>query len=627
MSLLQQRQPSSQDSVPPGTDQSVLAPEKWTHELTKEFGWNEKYPRMIADVNNDKKQDIVGFGIDGVWLATSNGTAFTPALVLLDAFNERTGWRVEKHERLTGDINNDKLDDIVGFGDAGVYRALSTGGGFAPVSPTPVVPDFGYDQGWRVDKHVRLLADVNNDGRKDIVGFGDDGVRLSLATSDGNFSNPVFVLANFGYKQGWRTERHIRTTADVNGDGMQDIVAFGDDGVWLAISTGNGFIEPQQPVLSNFGFRVGSWRVDRHPRMLADVNRDGKQDIVGFGDAGVWLALSIGNGFAEAQFVLADFGYNQGWRVERHPRFMTDLNGDGYMDIIGYGEGAVYRALGGSSGFSAMRSILNISGAAANYYKDDFVLGFIRFVGDVTGDGLSDLISFGSSYITVTRSSTQPPQPEVNAPSYLHITGSTTSSITLEWSDNSNNEDFFTIVGQGDGYSRIYAISRDKTTKTFTSLDQDKQYCFTVWAENRWDLSEKTRQVCGRTTKQQPQQNQGPFTTTIWMQRQQILEGYIPYLGIFGPIYDTGATITNINFPLQFPPVALVRPNHSTIECGDPNAIVLVHGDMTADQKIAIWGTTTLFISGQQTLQFVGCASNNPQFPGDPPVNITWKRP
>ena len=48
-----------------------------------------------------------------------------------------------------------------------------------------------------------------------------------------------------------------------------------------------------------------------------------KKDIVAFGDDGVWVARSTGSGFEAAQFVLAAFGYNQGWRVGKQPRFVN----------------------------------------------------------------------------------------------------------------------------------------------------------------------------------------------------------------------------------------------------------------------------------------------------------------
>lgn len=48
----------------------------------------------------------------------------------------------------------------------------------------------------------------------------------------------------------------------------------------------------------------GGWLVERHPRFLADVNGDGKQDVVGFGDAGVYLSLSTGASFEPGRLSL-----------------------------------------------------------------------------------------------------------------------------------------------------------------------------------------------------------------------------------------------------------------------------------------------------------------------------------
>jgi hypothetical protein len=55
----------------------------------------------------------------------------------------------------------------------------------------------------------------------------------------------------------------------------------------------------------------------------------GHADIVGFGSAGVWVSLNNGNGtFQGPQMVVGNFGYDAGgWRVERHPRFLADLTG------------------------------------------------------------------------------------------------------------------------------------------------------------------------------------------------------------------------------------------------------------------------------------------------------------
>jgi len=46
-----------------------------------------------------------------------------------------------------------------------------------------------------------------------------------------------------------------------------------------------------QLVIGNFGYNAGGWRVERHPRFLADLTADGRADIVGFGYDGVWVSL------------------------------------------------------------------------------------------------------------------------------------------------------------------------------------------------------------------------------------------------------------------------------------------------------------------------------------------------
>jgi hypothetical protein len=83
--------------------------------------------------------------------------------------------------------------------------------------------------------------------------------------------------------------------------------------------------------------------VEKHPRLLADLTGDGKADIVGFGQDGVFVALAHGDGsFAfTPQLALGDFGFNQGWRVENHPRFVVDVTGEGRADIVGFGEAGV----------------------------------------------------------------------------------------------------------------------------------------------------------------------------------------------------------------------------------------------------------------------------------------------
>jgi len=58
---------------------------------------------------------------------------------------------------------------------------------------------------------------------------------------------------------GWSTfDKYPRTLCDVNGDGKDDIVGFGDDYVYVSFSNGTGF-EPKQETTNEFTIQQGSF--------------------------------------------------------------------------------------------------------------------------------------------------------------------------------------------------------------------------------------------------------------------------------------------------------------------------------------------------------------------------------
>lgn len=56
--------------------------------------------------------------------------------------------------------------------------------------------------------------------------------------------------------------------ADLTGDKRADIVGFGDAGVWVALNNGDGTFKPITKVIDNFAYAAGGWRVGLHPRLV-----------------------------------------------------------------------------------------------------------------------------------------------------------------------------------------------------------------------------------------------------------------------------------------------------------------------------------------------------------------------
>ncbi|MEM7034596.1 MAG: VCBS repeat-containing protein [Chloroflexota bacterium] len=312
------------------------------------------------------------------------------------------GWRVDRHPRFLADLTGNGRSDIVGFGNPGVFTALSNGDGTFQ-NMNRVIENFAYNAGgWRTDSHPRFLADLTGDGRSDIIGFGNPGVFTALSNGDGTFQEMQLVIENFAYNAGgWRIDSHPRFLVDLTGDGRSDIIGFGNPGVFVALNNGDGTFQEAKQVINNFGYNAGGWRVDRHPRFLADLTGNGCADIIGFGNPGVFVALNNGDGtFQEMQLVINDLGsVKGGWRVDRHPRFLADLTGNGCADIIGFGNPGVFVALNNGDGtFQSPKQVINDLGYVAGGWRVD---RHPRFLADLTGDSRADIVGFGNPGVFV----------------------------------------------------------------------------------------------------------------------------------------------------------------------------------------------------------------------------------
>jgi len=326
---------------------------------------------------------------------------FGSAIKATTQFGFSGGWTsFDKYPRQVADVNGDGRADIIGFGGSAVVVALGQSNGtFA--NAIIATTQFNFSSDWTTfDKYPRQVADVNGDGRADIIGFGGDVVVVALGQSNGTFANAIIATTQFNFSSNWTTfDKYPRQVADVNGDGRADIIGFGGDVVVVALGQSNGTFANAIIATTQFGFSGGWTTFDKYPRQVADVNGDGRADIVAFGGSdAVFVALGQSNGtFASATQATTQFGFSGGWTTfDKYPRQLADVNGDGRADIVAFGgSDAVFVALGQSNGtFASATQATTQFGFSGGWTTFD---KYPRQLADVNGDGRADIVAFGGS--------------------------------------------------------------------------------------------------------------------------------------------------------------------------------------------------------------------------------------
>ncbi len=295
----------------------------------------------FADVNGDGNTDIVGqVASSGAWYAAiSNGSSFTS--VFLGAWSPLVTW----DNIQLADINGDGKADIIGRVDSSGawYAGIATGSGTAMSITSVFLGAWSPGVTW---DNVQA-ADINGDGSADIVGRVDSSGAwyAGIATGSGTgMSLTTVYLGAWAPSVTW-TDVMV---ADINGDGKIDIVGrVASSGAWYAgIATGSG------TAMSLTTVYLGAWSsaVTWTDVMVADINGDGKIDIVGrVASSGAWyagIATGSGTGMSLTSIYLGSWSPAVTWTNVQ----VLDLNGDGKYDVLGQISGTTQWWAGISTG-------------------------------------------------------------------------------------------------------------------------------------------------------------------------------------------------------------------------------------------------------------------------------------
>ncbi len=268
----------------------------------------------------------------------------------------------------TGDVDGDGDADVAVTVREGVDLFLQANGGLA--DPVLISVPGGGD---RLTGDVRL-ADIDRDGRDDLVFAGLQVVAVYLSGPGGTFGDPV-VVSNAARQQ--------VEVGDVTGDGRPDIVTrdrFRTVFVDAQTSDG-GFVEQwRQAVPTGYMQLVNSIAV-------GDVTGDGRDDLVAAVDGNIpGSRLQV---YAQTEAGgLADPVTYPAYNIPE-PIALADLNGDGRRDVTAVhgGWGTFTVLLQRPDGRLGAHHGYDLPGYPTHY--DPRALA----IGDVTGDGRPDAVT------------------------------------------------------------------------------------------------------------------------------------------------------------------------------------------------------------------------------------------
>ncbi|MET4576810.1 FG-GAP-like repeat-containing protein [Ottowia thiooxydans] len=303
---------------------------------------------VSADFNNDGYPDLAVLNENTSQLLIYHGTPIG-GMALTRDFNSLVFGLQAPRSISSGDVDGDGKIDLVITDSLGISVLKGSGnnnGDFnAFVIQRPPLADA--DTG----AFNASLADLNHDGKLDIVvgvheagNFG--GTDYFEVLQNVGLGNFILIGQYEVTSSGYAARSSIRTShlADIDGDGKVDLVFRGSyEGTnisWLK-GLGNGGFLPQADLLG-----VGTGATDLEDIEVADIDGDGKMDILmqnSYGQ-GVWMAKGVGNGIFLPSIKLYATGLSGGGERDMGRIIIADVNGDGRLDVISDGNVGLQQA-------------------------------------------------------------------------------------------------------------------------------------------------------------------------------------------------------------------------------------------------------------------------------------------
>jgi YD repeat-containing protein len=342
--------------------------DKGVNQLVRIYDLNYEYGSATG---RSRLNEIKLYGSDGVSTLPAASIAYQEGK--LDYFDSTTSWTLKNIspdvKAYLADVNGDGRSDVIFKSGSRLSHKISNGDGtFYAISNKDPMP--GDTVGF---------ADINGDGRSDYIGYDKYSHKylVHLSKKPGKYRSLIKSKA----PGGGISDEARRFFADINADGYTDIVYIRKNDCYHKISNGDGTF---------YGLKTGA-SFSGKPVGFADVNGDGLPDYIGYANgyynySYLYVHLSKGNG-RYGSVIASKLSSGGG------TPYVGDLNGDGLADV----------ALKINS-----RCNVKISKGDGTFKEGGSarVAGSLLGVTDVTGDGTDDFLGYhidgSGDFVTTT---------------------------------------------------------------------------------------------------------------------------------------------------------------------------------------------------------------------------------